>query len=156
VSPEGPPLGDKVRDLGTTWTKLVGHDNWKGKDGWAGTIDESLERFLKKAKEFFDWFTADRPTRLTRMKGILRGLDPSGRPLPAPIEELHVEEWAQCHEYFIRVSHHATIPTDEDFESWREVLERFLLDRLYPRTFEDLDAIDRIVKEGEGDASAQA
>jgi len=154
VPPEGPRLGDKVRDLGITWGKLIVHANWKGKSIWAGMIDETLDRFLKKAQEFFEWLDSDRPARRERLTTVLRGLDPSGRPLPPPIEELHVEQWFQCHDYFIRVAHHAIAPTNDEYESWLGALERFLLDRLYPRTFDDLDAIDRIIEEGEGDAQA--
>jgi len=154
VPPEGPRLGDKVRDLDTIWGKLVSHPSWKGNDGWAGVIDESLGRFLKKSEEFFEWLKSERPMRRERMTTVLRGLDPSGRALPPTIEELHVEEWLQCHAYFIRVAHHGATPTNEDYDQWFGALERFLLDRLYPRTFEDLDAIDRIIREGEGNAQA--
>ncbi len=83
---------------------------------------------------------------------VLRSLDPQGLSLPTPIEQLRIEEWEQCRDYFERVSHHDILPLREDLLLWITTLERFLLDRLRPRTFEDFTAIDRIIDEGEADA----
>ena len=152
VPPEGPRLGDKVRSLVPVWEKVLSRSNWSGNDGWVGTIDEVLREFLRKARELFAWFNVERPMRRERMTRVIRGLDPSGRSLPPPIEKLHVDEWVEYHDYFNDVAHHRITPTSEDFELWLGALESFLLDRLRPRTFEDLEIIDLIIKEGEGNA----
>src|SRR5262249_23213944 len=62
---------------------------------------------------------------------------PPGASLPGPIENLHVEEWDRIRGYFENVSHHNASAKAEGFELWLSTLERFLLDRFVPRTFED-------------------
>jgi hypothetical protein len=55
-------------------------------------------------------------------------------------------------EYFQAIAHHGRQPPEEDFRARIDALERFLLDRLRPRTFADFDAIDDIIQEGESNA----
>ncbi len=109
---------------------------------------------MRKALEFFAWFEVEHPTRNQRITKILRGLDHLKTPRPKPIEELRIEEWDRCHEYFELVSHHTHTTTFEDFVSWFTALECFLLDRLRPRTFDDHTELDKIIKEGEANAQS--
>ena len=86
------------------------------------------------------------------MAGVLQALDPIRSPLPQPLEELRVDEWDEIRRYFIVVAHHNLQTNPENFKSRLAALEKFLLDRFCPRTFEDHDLIDSIIKEGEQNA----
>jgi len=152
VAAKPPSLKEKVRNLLQSWGNAAKHSPCLLNPAWSGTIDGSLQKFLKRAQEFFAWFEGEHPTRRQQTAKVLRSLDPMGRPLPAPIEQLRIEEWDKCHDYFEEVSHHTILSSQEDFTSWLAVLECFLLDRLRPRTFEDHTEIDRIISEGEANA----
>jgi hypothetical protein len=106
------------------------------------------DRFLEQLEGFFDWFAADRPARRQRAAALLRELDPGTGTLPAPIESLRVEEWRECTTFFVRAAHHGPC-TEEEFRQWLDVFERFLLDRLVPRTFDNADQLDALIEEGE-------
>jgi hypothetical protein len=75
-------------------------------------------------------------------------LDVSGRRLPEPIEQLVVTQWDKTRDYFINVCHYRVEAKEPEFLSYLDVLETFLLDRLRPRTFADLDTLDAIIEEG--------
>jgi hypothetical protein len=152
VATKPPSLKEKVIHLGQSWSNFTKNSKCCGNPGWSGTIDRPLQNFLKKARDFFAWFEAERPTRKQQTAKILRRLDPLDLPLPKPIEYLRVEEWDKCHDYFESVSHHNTVPTPEDFALWLIAVERFLLERLHPRTFDDHAKLDQIIREGEVNA----
>jgi hypothetical protein len=143
-------LTEQVRTLNQGWEKVLKQSECHDNGMWTGNIDESLQKFLKIVHEFFDWLKLDRPTRKQQAARVLRELDPLGRPLPEPIESLRVKEWDSYRSYFDNVAHHNPSASPEKFESWLSESERFLLDRLIPRTFEDRSKIDDIIKEGEG------
>jgi hypothetical protein len=145
-------LLERVRTLNQSWDKTLKRSQCHNDGFWCGDIDEFLQRFLKTAHEFFEQLKVDRPTRKEQAVRILRKLDLQERPLPGPIENLRVEESDTIRGYFVNVSHHNALAKAEEFESWLSELERFLLDRFVPRTFEDHAKIDEIIKEGEGDA----
>jgi hypothetical protein len=152
VGTKPPSLKVKVLELTRSWGNAVKNSKCGENPSWSGVIDSPLRKFLKKTQEFFTWFEAEHPTRKQQTAKVLRGLDLIDRPLPAPIEQLRIEEWDKCHDYLKGVSHHAILPWPGDFISRLEVLECFLLDRLRPRTFEDHAEIDRIIREGETNA----
>jgi hypothetical protein len=54
-------------------------------------------------------------------------------------------------DFFQAISHHLKTTDETEFRQWLDALERFLLDRLCPRTFSDIDVIDTIIREGESD-----
>jgi hypothetical protein len=148
-----PTLKDKVQQLRQIWDHTYRHSTCRGDPGWQGSIDKPLLKLLTKMEEFFGWFAADRPTRKQRTSKILRNLDPAGLPLPKPIENLHVEEWDRCHDFFEAGAHHKAVESEE-FKIWLAFLERFLLDQILPRTFEDHLILDQIIREGEADANS--
>src|SRR5262249_46050749 len=152
VTAKPPSLKEKVRNLLQSWSNTAKHSQCLLDPAWSGTIDGPLLKFLKRAQEFFSWFESEHPTRKQQTAKVLRSLDPMDRPLPAPIEQLRIEEWDKCHNYFEGVSHHTIPSSPEDFVLWLAVLDHFLLDRLRPRTFEDHTEIDRIISEGEANA----
>lgn len=144
----------KVRDLYKCWCSARKRSSCHHDGKWSGRIDKGLQTFLKKTQEFFAWLEVDRPSRKQSVAKILRVLDPLRRALPAPIEKLRVDEWDGIHNYFEGVSHHNLPGTVDEFASWLLALERFLLDRLIPRTFEDHEKIDQIIREGDKNAQS--
>ena len=141
-------LGE-VRGLHDSWRDTVTKTNCLKDGRWSGAVDKFLERFLKRSQEFFQWVEDNRPKRKQYAAAVLRTLDPLPYPLPYAIEKLRVNEWECIHDYFEKVSHHNGVVTIEEFTSWLANLERFLLDCLVPRTFEDHVKIDEIIEEGE-------
>ena len=113
--------------------------------GWDGPIDAHLRKFLLGLAKFLEWFATHHPRRQAELHGTLRRLDGSGRELPLPLESLNADAWSKMREYFQAVSHHRKQGDDREFASWVDALERFLLDRFLPRTFDDLAEIDAIL-----------
>jgi hypothetical protein len=119
---------------------------------WSGTIDRSLARALTAIEEFFRWKSEHFPRRREELTKVVRRLDASGRRLPAALENLAVTQWDVTRDYFISVCHHHNPVNEADFFAYFDAFERFILDRLRPRTFADFDALDRIIEEaGHGD-----
>lgn len=147
-----PNMLEKVRNLHESWLDTVKRSNCLKGDRWNGAVDKYLEKFLKRTHDFFQWVQDSRPKRKQAAAAVLRKLDPLPFALPKAIEELRVNEWEYIHNYFERVSHHNGIAAIEEFTGWLTTLERFLLERLIPRTFEDHARIDKIIEEGEKNA----
>jgi Schlafen, AlbA_2 len=145
VPAKPPSMKAKVQALRQEWVRVAGEAEQ------AAEITGHLRRFLVKAREFFDWFDRDHPTRLQRVVAILRRLDPSGQSLPAFIEDQRAREWKARHEFFDRVAHHGDC-SNEEFEASADAVERLLLDYLRPRTFDEFATMDAIIEEGEKDA----
>jgi hypothetical protein len=141
VVSKSPSLKDKVRQLASSWKpEFAATDS---------TNVKNLSRFLVGSKDFFEWFSTEHLTRREQAATILRQLDPLSRRLPDAIEGLRIKEWQACEGFFQGVSHHTLRCTDDEFEAFQDTLERFLLDRLRPRTFEDQAELDAIIEEGE-------
>jgi hypothetical protein len=142
----------KVRELEDSW--LSSCDESQRYDGkvWSGSIDAVLARFLGHVARFFEWFAAHHPRRKSEIAQTLARLDRSGRPLPELLARLNVDYWDDMRDFFVSVAHHRENVDTLVFAQWLDALERFLLDRFYPRTFEDIDLIDSIIREGESDA----
>jgi hypothetical protein len=60
-----------------------------------------------------------------------------------------VELWFKLRDYFVGIAHHGGEPSLDEFRQYLGELERFLLDRLSPRTFSDMDEIDFLIAQGE-------
>ncbi len=67
------------------------------------------------------------------------------------LQELNVDQWTVMRDFFMSVAHHRHLSTKEEFVQWLNALEGFLLDKLVPRTFQNFDAIDRLIEEAEKD-----
>jgi hypothetical protein len=80
--------------------------------------------------------------------GTIRVLDVSGRPLPSWIEKDFVSQWDSLRDYFIRVAKRGPTTRDE-FEAALDTLERFVLERLKPRTYTDQATLDALIREAE-------
>ena len=142
-------LKSKVIELGDEWLKFKNHG--KAKNG-ATKNEKLLTAFLGKIDEFFRWVEAARPKRRTQIAKVLKTFEPDGHHLPTRLEELRIDEWGEIWNCFINVAHHRVSISYDDFNVWKNALERFLLDRLCPRTFADQQDILAIIQEGDGNA----
>lgn len=115
--------------------------------GWDGTIDGHLRKLLSRIGSFFEWFASHHPRRRDELHGVLVRLDGSGRQLPKPLASLNVDAWDKKRDYFQSVAHHRRVANEQEFRQWLDALERFLLDRLQPRTFDDFAEIDALIGE---------
>lgn len=149
-----PKMVDMVRPLQGAWKKATRDSHCFKNPSGSSTIDNHLQGYLEESERFFEWLKRDRPTRKQQAARALRSLDPQGRPLPGSIENLRVEEWDHCRNYFESVSHHNRETTSDEFSKWTEVLENFLLDRLAPRTYEDFSVLNALIREGESDGKS--
>jgi hypothetical protein len=145
-------LGDKIQPLKEQWHGTCSKTACFDGLTWSGEIDRPLASQLKKLVLFFKWHDENFPKRKEEVTTVLRKLDISGRSLPPNLEKLNVEIWGQIRNYFQGVAHHGTSANQKDFELWLDAFERFLLDRLYPRTFAEFDMIDEVILEGSNDA----
>lgn len=138
----GPGIRDQARRLAGEWEKLgpsaIDDD---------GALTASGDKLLKAVGEFCEGVGAD-PTRRQAATAAVSRLDLNPLKLPPPIQELHVSEWTAIEGFFIGVSHHTKTTDDDEFEGYLAALDRFLLDRLRPRTFEDFAAIDDLLGKG--------
>jgi len=149
VEEGGVSLGSKVMNLSDDWlkaTRTTSCSNDKGE--WEGKIDRPLRRFLRRATDFFRWHEGHRPKQKKEIATVLQKLDPIGLPLPPILEQLNVDTWANIQGFFVKVAHHGDVDEDE-FEQWQYACERFLIERLQPRTFEDLARLDELIEKGE-------
>lgn len=142
-------LRDKVANLRDQWLKVGTHSKCHVEDNWQGEIDKPLQSLLKDLERFFVWYDDHFPRRKAVVGHLLKKLDPAPIPLPEPIADLHVQEWEKYHNFFVALAHHDKTTTDDELISWISSLERFLLDMLRPRTFEEIDEIDQIIKQAE-------
>lgn len=135
----GPGIREQARRLAAAWEK------WGPSvvDG-EGTLTSSGEKLLRQLGEFCKGVGAD-PTRRQAATAAVSRLDLNPLKLPPPIQDLHVSEWSAIEGFFIGVAHHTKTTDDEEFEQYLAALDRFLLDRLRPRTFEDFAAIDELL-----------
>lgn len=141
VKPSG-RLGDQTNALRERWMREPRVTN--------GTPEPLTERFVQKLAEFFQWIEENSPKRREVARRTIRELDASGRPLPRPIEDLRALEWMAIRDFFVGSTHHGFCSRD-DFDHWLDVFESFVLGLTKPRTFDNADAIDALILEGESD-----
>lgn len=146
----GESLKSKVMDLREIWLNALYNSKNYNNQKWSGEIDSSLYKLLNNLHSFFEWFDSHHPRRNVEVAKALRKLDISGRKLPSSLEKLNIEKWKDIRDFFQGVSHHQkrNINADE-FSQKMESFEKFLLDRLLPQTFTDINEIDEIILEGE-------
>src|SRR5690606_7524699 len=110
-----------------------------------GILTKNGHRLLQALDDFCKGVRAAIPTRKEQAAAAVRGLDLNPVKLPPPIESLHVEQWHEIEGFFIGVSHHTRSTNDEELAQYTAALERFVLERLRPRTFDDFSAIDALL-----------
>ncbi len=145
----GVALAVKVNELRNVWEVAASTSPYiKGNS--SSSIDRTLGQYIRKSREFFEWLDADRPLRVSQVRSTLHGLDPSPRKLPPALTDLRISEWQGYQEYFVKLSHHRNQIDEDEFLSWLDALEIFLLDRLRPRTFHDQEDLLKMIEEAEG------
>lgn len=133
-------LSDQVKALASKWRREPRAKN---------KTNESLsDRFVSELERFFDWEAGNFPARREVARRTVTRFDPSNRLLPQRIEERHAEEWMDIRDFFVRSAHHSPCSVD-DFDRWYNAFENFMLDRVRPRTFDNADKIDALIREGE-------
>lgn len=137
----------KIREIEESWEKATAYSQCHDNGRWAGKIDGPLRKLLTKIDNFFDWFRHHHPRRQDEVNRTLDRMDVSGRDLPEPLQKLNVEAWMELRDFFVSVAHHRRNPPPKEFLKWLDAVERFLLERLHPRTFEDFEEIDTILRE---------
>lgn len=105
-------------------------------------------KFIKKLREFFDWWEEIRPDRRKEAKELFRKMIPSRSSVPTEVEEKRLADWVECKRYFVSVSHHGKASVKE-FETYETMFAGILISFAQPPTFEVADALDMIIKEGE-------
>jgi len=138
-APKPLALGARARNLTDAWDRLGGS---AVKDG---LLTKNGTKLLDAVKEFCEGVRADVPTRVEQAAAAVRGLDLHPLKLPPQIESLHVQQWREIEGFFIGVSHHTRSTDHDEFSQFVAALERFLLERLRPRTFDDFTAIDQLL-----------
>jgi hypothetical protein len=147
----GEKLGAKVSELEGKWTKSNAKSKCRLPTGaWEGEIDGPVRELLEAIDELFAWRKVHMPRRREEIAQTLVRLDPAVRPLPAPLQNRNVSLWDDMREFFLKIAHHGSTCTVEEFSQWVEALELFLIERLQPRTFEDFAAIDAILAQAKG------
>jgi hypothetical protein len=147
-------LKQKVGEIEESYIRAQRRSCCFGTEGWDGKIDNHLRKFLDRIQKFLDWFAHHHPRRRDELRATLRELDTSVHLLPDPLADLNIEAWIKKRDFFVAVCHHRQAPSEEEFLGWLDALERFLLDRLSPRTFDDFSEIDALLAEEESNGKS--
>lgn len=145
----GGGLGDAFAVMTDKWEKAKRTSRAYGVDGWSGEIDAPAQRGFAAVDAAIAWQKENRPKRKEQHRTTLRGIDVSPRALPAFIEDRLIELWDDMRDYFVYVCHHGRETSEEDFLATLDQLEKFVLDRLNPRTFSEQATIDLLIAEAE-------
>jgi hypothetical protein len=137
-------MGNRIKGPEAAWKRVLGMQPRRGMDGWL--LDDDMKGFLDSIEEFFEWKRRNRMLRRDQMRRAVRHLDASGRPMPSPVEDAAVREGMDLREYFTRTCHLENTIEESAFLGRLGRLETFLLVRLRPRTFDDQNALDEILR----------
>ncbi len=147
---------DPKRPLGLTARVIEVQDEFRDQkpktnchsdsDGWAGTIDRPLRRILEKLEDFLNWFATSYPRKKERFRRALGRWEGTDLDLPEESFREQWKAWIGLNDYFQAVSHHGKLTSNEELRKKIAGLEGFLAPQLL-KTFEDLDAIDVLLKE---------
>jgi len=145
---------NKIQTLAEQWRRRSSASNCLKNGKWTGSIDDPLEQLLTHLGEFVAWVDKQVPTRRTEAVWVLKQLLPTEHPMPAPLLNTRVDEWSELLRYFNNVAHHNTVADGPQLAARVNDLEVFLLEHLEPRTFDDQDAIDRLIAESEASSDS--
>jgi len=149
VKAQNERMGVKVAELRRLWETTLNKSSCHASGKWQGEIDPTLRNLLQGLNDFFDWHAAHHPRIREEIRSVLRQLDAPGNVLPSPIENENISAWREMRDFFVNTSHHRLRPERPEFLQRLDELEVFLLDRFHPRTFEDFEKIDALLREAE-------
>ena len=142
-------MGDKVAALESQWSSASKSPNRNDKGLWSGEIDPSLKRFLHKAGDFFDWFRSNSEKRRQETVEALQHLSASERRVPPPLATINANYWQEMANYFVSVCHHNCATDEDEFLGYLDAFEKFIAERVRPRTFEQVRDLQALIEEGE-------
>jgi hypothetical protein len=142
-------MGDKFRTLADRWDKAKKKTSCHDGKVWEGRIDDHLRRGLAAVDEAIEWLRVNRPTVRETSIALIRGLDVSRRRLPPSLETTHYTEWKALYDYFVAVCHHDRETDENEFSTNLYAFERFVLDRVRPKTLKEQTLIDQLIAEAE-------
>lgn len=138
----------KINSIEKSWEEKALKSSSCENGRWSGKIDSLLAGFLKELRVFFEWKLTHRPRRKEEIRKALKKLDLSGKSQPEVLENLNIDKWREIREFFVRVAHHrGERPHEGEFVGFQYALEKFILDLLDPRVFEDMKVLDQILRE---------
>ncbi|MGH7605487.1 MAG: hypothetical protein ACRENK_16020 [Gemmatimonadaceae bacterium] len=115
---------------------------------WSGILDGPVMQLLSRIETVVGQ-RAVIVSRQERKRRFIRGLDPTGEPLP-PVNELYaLKEWRTYDEYFQQVAHHNRTTTIYEFDRTLTGCVGMLLGHLKPASAATLDALDALIKSAE-------
>jgi len=151
IVPNKPDVSGKFSQLASKWVNQALKSDCYSGEVFSGDIDDKLLRFLNEAKKIFQWFE-ERPSRRDDQVRTLRALDPVEVSMPESLEKVRTDELTVYGRYFTSVSHHSRQTDDNEFSSFLVRVEIFILDYLSPRTFDDHEELDALIRAGEENA----
>jgi hypothetical protein len=146
---EGGDLGSRFYAMTVKWEKAKRGSKCYAEGVWSGEIDDAARRGLAAVDEAIEWQRKNRPRRKETYREKIRALDVSRRPLPSWIEDTHVMLWDKLRDYFVKVCHHGRETDEDEFSAKLHELERFVLERLKPRTYAEQATLDQLIAEVE-------
>jgi hypothetical protein len=147
----GGRLGDRFAAMTSRWEIAKEQSRCHSDGVWNGEIDEAARRGFIAVEEAIVWQRQNRPRRRETYRATIRALDVSRRPPPSWIEDTHVWLWNDLRDYFVRVCHHDRETNENEFSLTLHELERFVLERLKPRTYAEQVTLDQLIAEAERD-----
>ena len=142
-------LMTRVRIIEDEWKRATSKSDCHSNDSWNGNTNPQLRKFMQKMRDFFNWMETHMPRRRLEVADTLFALDPARGRLPSKLEAQNVEIWISMRDFFIGVAHHGLETSEEDFRRRLDEFERFLIERLSPRTFDDATELDDVISAGE-------
>lgn len=149
-------LGIPIRQPGGELVKAVSHlqDLWEKvkkerqnflDQGFVGLIDPPLEEFLEEFERFYQDNSQYKQSRREEARSFFRSLELARYQLPECLEDRNLKVWNRIHRFFTDLSHHGKRSSNMEFCDYFHQLELLLLDKFYPKTFDDFDAIDQLI-----------
>ena len=142
-------MSDEVDALASRWIRASKSPSRDDKGRWSGEIDPSLKGFLHKAEDFFDWFRSNREKRRQETVEALQHLSASERRVPPPLATMNANYWQEMADYFVSVCHHNRTTDENEFWGYLDAFERFIAERVRPRTFERARELQALIDEVE-------
>lgn len=120
----------RTRDLVKVWESVDQETDPAEQEKATRKFHEACERYVKA-------YRIVNQTRIQEAAKLVAQMDPQRRPLPAPLAENRGKTLSIYRRYFTRIAkHHRNIDVAE-FDGYLDDFERFLLDYLCPRVYED-------------------
>lgn len=142
-------LKPMVREVEDSWSAVRARSACFSSGKWDGAIDGPLRKLLVQLDAFFSWFVDHHPRRKQEMHLALVRIEGSGRSLPPTLADLNIKAWEAIRDFFVNVAHHRNEPADAELMLWLDSLERFLLERMVPRTFDVMSEVDALIEGAE-------